>query len=51
MKIPEPARRGWTDVLECVDEVFRTREGKRGWALHGFVDLVDIDKDRCRSVH
>lgn len=30
MKIPEPARRGWTDVLECVDEVFRTREGKRG---------------------
>ena len=35
MKIPEPARRGWTDVLECVDEVFRTREGKRGWALHG----------------
>ena len=35
MKIPGPARRGWTDVLECVDEVFRTREGKRGWALHG----------------
>ena len=35
MKIPEPARRAWTDVLECVDEVFRTREGKRGWALHG----------------
>ena len=32
MKIPGPARRGWTDVLECVDEVFRTREGKRGWA-------------------
>ena len=22
-------------MLECVDEVFRTREGKRGWALHG----------------
>ena len=35
MKIPEPARRGWTDVLECVDEVFRTREGRRGWSLHG----------------
>ena len=35
MKIPEPARRGWTDVLECVDEVFRTREGGRGWSLHG----------------
>ena len=35
MKIPEPARRAWTGVLECVDEVFRTREGKRGWALHG----------------
>ena len=33
MKIPEPARRGWTDVLECVDDVFRTREGKRGWSL------------------
>ena len=35
MKIPGLARRGWTDVLECADEVFRTREGKRGWALHG----------------
>ena len=35
MKILEPARRGWTDVLECVDEVFRTREGGRGWSLHG----------------
>ena len=35
MKIPEPATRGWTDVLGCVDEVFRTREGRRGWSLHG----------------